>query len=119
MKIYKLEEWKAKGEWLYGDDYEDWRFICPACGRTNTGKEFRDAGAESDDMYTTCIGRHNGKGVKGIQHKQGSPPPEHGCDWAAYGLFGTLGRGVLIVTPASSQPVEVFAFADDDEVGEE
>ena len=33
-----------------------------------------------------------------------------GCDWAAYGLFGTLGKG-RSVTTEDGNVVEVFDFA--------
>ena len=33
-----------------------------------------------------------------------------GCNWAAYGFFGTLGKGRLIIME-DGEEVEVFAFA--------
>jgi len=108
---YTIEEWRAEGKRLFGDDYRDWRYVCPACGRINTGREFEVAGAAPNDSYSTCIGRHNGKGVKGIALKKGAPPPETGCDWAAFGLFGTLGAGCVVVNDEGIE-TEVFSFAE-------
>jgi len=35
-----------------------WAFKCPACGKVSTIQEFKDAGADPNDAYQTCIGRH-------------------------------------------------------------
>ena len=105
---YTFEKWQAEGNRRFGDDIANWRFICPACGRVNRGQEFKEAGASPDDMYKTCIGRHNGKGVDGMnKHKT---PPEHGCNWAAFGLFGTLGKGDTVIKDGNN--IDVFAFAE-------
>lgn len=71
-KKYKKEEWLAEGKSLFGENFEDWKFVCPRCKRINTGKEFKEAGAEPNSMYCECIGRYD---------------KTKGCDWAAYGLF--------------------------------
>ena len=97
MKKYSLIEWKAAGESLYGKDYEKWKFKCPNCELVSSGADFLAVGAEIDDMYSTCIGRHNKKAV--------------GCDWAAFGLFRALGKSNLIIN--GDKEVEVFQFADE------
>jgi hypothetical protein len=99
---YTLEQWKEEGKRRFGADIENWKFVCPKCGRVSTGKEFKDAGAEPSDMYQTCIGRHKGKLAPG------------GCDWAAFGLFGTLGKGDVVVLPDGKEK-DVFAFAENNE----
>jgi hypothetical protein len=111
MRKYTLEEWQAEGKRRFGGNFEDWKFICPACGRINTGREFKEAGAGPNAMYSTCIGRHNGKGVSGAKHKKGTPAPEHGCDWAAFGLFGTLNGGDIVVND-NDKETAVFSFAE-------
>lgn len=66
------EEWREEGQRLFGKDILTWRFKCPRCGTIATGQDFKDAGANPNDMYEHCIGRFD---------------PNRGCDWAAYGLF--------------------------------
>ena len=105
---YTIKEWKDEGKRRFGDDHTNWKFLCPACGRINTGQEFIDAGAEIDNMYSTCIGRHNGKGET---PKNDGVIPEHGCNWTAGGLLRTLGRGDIVITDAGKE-VDVFAFAE-------
>lgn len=109
---FKADEWQAEGKRRFGDDYKNWKFVCPACGRINTGSEFNEVGAKPNDMYSTCIGRHNGKGLKMDELKK-DEIPEYGCDWAAFGLLGTLGRGDTILRE-DGKKTDVFAFAKPD-----
>lgn len=108
---YSYQEWLDEGRRRFGNNFEDWKFVCPACGRINTSREFKEAGATPDDMYLTCIGRHNGKGVKGIALKKGAPIPDHGCDWAAFGLLGTLSKGNMVLME-NAKVIAVFPFAE-------
>ncbi|OQA48395.1 MAG: hypothetical protein BWY46_01402 [Firmicutes bacterium ADurb.Bin300] len=101
---YTQEEWLAELKKRFGDDKTKWAFKCPACGKVSTGQEFKDAGAEPNDIYQTCIGRHTGKGSPTKDSKDG-------CDWAAFGLFGTLGKGDIVVT-GEGKEIEVFSMAD-------
>ena len=32
MKQFDFEEWTRLGEYYFGDDFKNWRFICPKCG---------------------------------------------------------------------------------------
>jgi len=112
MTKYTLQEWHAEGKRRFGDDYKNWRFVCPACGRINVGYEFNEAGAEPNDMYATCIGRHNGKGEKPLK---GNETP-NGCDWAAFGLLKTLGKGNIVISDDGNE-TEVFAFEETEVVG--
>jgi len=90
------EEWLTEGKNKFGDNFLNWKFKCPRCGRINSVKEFKDAGADRPDRAATnCIGRYD---------------RNKGCDWAAYGLLGTLGKG-RIVTLNNGEEVEVFDFA--------
>lgn len=92
--IYQnAKEWRKEGERRFGKNPEDWKFKCPACGRINTGQEFRDAGAEPDSMYCECIGRYD---------------ESKGCNWAAYGLFD------ICTVEVEGQPVFEFAEEEDE-----
>ena len=108
---HTLEEWRAEAIRRFGDNIGDWKFVCPACGRINTGREFIELGVEPNYMYSTCIGRHNGEGISGYEIKKSEPAPKFGCDWAAFGLFKTLGKGHVVVNGDGGK-VDVFAFAD-------
>lgn len=79
-------------------------FICPACGRVSTIRDHINAGGEPGDAPQQCIGRVNGKGDRNGKD-QG-----FGCNWAAYGLLGTLGKGRIVVFPDGDE-TEVFDFA--------
>jgi hypothetical protein len=107
MKKQTLEEWRAEATSLFGPDPVNWKFVCPACGRVNTGQEFKDLGADPNEMYQSCIGRVNGKM---------NPPTDavkasgEGCNWAAFGLLKTLGKGRIVITDDGYE-VQVFDFA--------
>lgn len=75
-------------------------FKCPKCGNIATGEDFAmlGQGLSAEKAATNCLGRFS---------------PDVECDWAAYGLFGTLGKGRLLRKP-DGETVEVFDFADPD-----
>ena len=104
MKEYTHQQWMDELKSRFGENIMDWAFKCPACGKVSTGKEFKDAGAAPDDMYQTCIGRHTGKGSPAKDSKDG-------CNWAAYGLFGTLNKGNIVITENGNR-IEVFPMAE-------
>lgn len=98
-----LAEWQAEMVSKFPQK-EDASFVCPACGRVSKVQDFIDAGGETDDAPQQCIGRVNGKGDKN------GKDIGFGCNWAAYGLFGTLGKGRIVVFP-DGHDCEVFNFA--------
>ena len=56
--------------------------------------------------YLECIGRYLEAGS--FDPRKGN---ENGCDWCAYGLFGTAGKGRL-VEAEDGCVVDVFQFAE-------
>ena len=111
MKEIPISEWMQKGTELFGSDLKNWRFVCPACKRVNTGFEFMECGADPNDMFRHCIGRHNG-------HNQ---PPDSknnskGCNWTANGLF-TLTTTIVITE--EGKKIDVFDFDEGSEVWNE
>lgn len=102
-----VKDWLDKGVEKYGKDMSNWKFKCPACGHVSSGQDFINAGDIADSVYKICIGRVNGKGVDGLKEKDKG----HGCNWAAGGLFKTLGKGVIVCTPEHTK-IDVFPFAD-------
>ena len=101
---YTHPEWLTELKNRFGEDMMKWAFKCPACGKVSTMQEFKDAGAEPNDSYQTCIGRFTGKGSPTKDSKEG-------CNWAAFGLLGTLSGGDVIITEAGKE-VPVFSMAD-------
>lgn len=99
-----LAEWMNDGKELFGEDYSNWKFKCPACGHISSIQQFKESDADPNDAYQVCIGRVNGKGTKN-QTDLG-----YGCNWAAYGLFKTIGKGRTVVTDEGKE-VKVFDFA--------
>lgn len=96
-KTYTPEEWRTEGKRRFGENFEDWKFKCPSCGNIANGQEFKEAGAEPNDMYQNCIGRFNGK--------------TKGCDWAAYGFFDIC---TVHIKTNEDKLVPVFDFAEEE-----
>ena len=103
MKEHTLAEWRAEMKEKFASS-DEVAFICPACGHIATVKDHIDAGGTSSDAPQQCIGRTTGNGTKN-QKDLGN-----GCNWAAFGLFGTLGKGRKVVFPDGGS-CEVFEFA--------
>lgn len=106
-----LDEWEAKGHALFGDSRRNFSFRCPNCGHAATPQDFVDAGADPNRAPMECIGRVIGaKG--GYSTLNGKPNPRaQPCDWAAFGLLGTLNSGVLVVAPDGREKW-IFSFAE-------
>lgn len=83
-------EFLAEASERFGKDPADWAFLCPRCGDTATGADFRAALEERprehqgkpvgpfDVLGQECIGRSLGA-LEGTATR--------GCNWVAYGLF--------------------------------
>lgn len=69
---------------LYGNKARNWRLKCPVCGKEYTLGECGDTIEKAESGLWGCIGRINGKGGAAFD-KPG--PNEHGCNFAANGLF--------------------------------
>ena len=102
MTKQTLEEWQAEMKTRF-ESKNAVAFVCPACGKVATIKEHMEAGGKPDDAPQQCIGRTTGLGTKN------SKDEGNGCNWAAFGLFGTLGKGREVVFP-DGKVVEVFDF---------
>lgn len=93
-----LEEWQNEAACRFGNKGREWQFKCPKCESVQTGQDFIDAGMTLSDAqgraYFSCIGRW----VEG-----------KGCNWTAGGLFGTLGKGRIVIDPDGVEH-EVFEF---------
>jgi hypothetical protein len=103
MVKQSISEWLNEAVSKFGKCPDNWTFKCPACGKVSTVKDFKDAGADINDSYQECIGRHTGKGSPSKDSKDG-------CNWAAYGLFGTLDKGRIVISEEGNE-INVFDFA--------
>ncbi|MEF3313299.1 hypothetical protein PV433_30895 [Paenibacillus sp. GYB004] len=100
-----LKEWQAEAAERFGQSARHWKFVCPSCGNVQSAFDFiglvKGGGDEvvsqaANSAYQECIGRVD--------------ETSSGCNWAAYGFLGTLGKGRIVVTPGGKE-VEVFDFA--------
>lgn len=101
-----LEEWQADMKRRF-DSSDEVAFICPVCGTIATVKDHIDAGGIADVAPQQCIGRTTGKG--GPWGRKAAECND-GCNWAAFGLFGNMGKGRIVIMP-SGKEVQVFDFA--------
>lgn len=112
QKAIPVKDCLEEGKRLFGPDPLDWRFQCPICGRVYTAREHMEAGSSGpNSAYQECIGRYLKAGP--FDPKKGN---ENGCDWCAFGLFGTVGKG-LIVEAEDGSVVEAFRFAEGEQDG--
>jgi hypothetical protein len=100
-------EWLQKGKDLFGEDFRDWKFVCPICGTIQDAKDFFKAGVDrgkvSSVLGFSCIGRFTGAGP----YKE-KGPQQKGCDWTLGGLF-QLHRLEVIDEKGTIHPVFEFA----------
>lgn len=101
MAIRKIthKDWNTEGKKRFGDDYKQWKFVCPKCKTVQTFQDLIDAGIneESGQGYLgfSCIGRFSAC--------------EKGCDWSLGGLFKI--HTLEIIMGDHNRPV--FEFADE------
>lgn len=113
------EDWLAEAVRRFGPNPLNWRFVCPFCGRETSCQEFVDVGVAINDAHraaTECIGRVVGArgGMKEGRETNPDGTPAQPCDWAAFGLFGNLGKGPIVVRviDGAEQETQAFAFAE-------
>jgi hypothetical protein len=94
-------EWKAKGRELFGENGEDWEFVCPLCKHVAKVRDWRKAGAPDGAIAFSCVGRW--AGAKREAFGKGPGP----CDYAGGGLFGF---NPVLVIPEGGEGYRVFAF---------
>ncbi len=114
LSPYTIAGWRADSLRRFGKADESitsrslWErvaFVCPACAHVATGADFVALGQSPERAATNCIGRYL-EGPSGL----GEGDKSQGCDWAAYGLLGTLSSGVQVSFPDGSS-IWVFSWA--------
>lgn len=106
-----VADWRAEATRLFGPDPYEWAFTCPFCkARTPVGVWVEHGVGDPGRAAHECIGRLVGaKG--GLNVFQPSPGPQQPCDWAAWGLFGTLNGGRKVLTSPGIGSTWTFDFA--------
>lgn len=102
-----LEEYLAKGKELYGENTDEWKYKCPACGHIQTIKDFKpykEKGATPNSATEECIGRYTGGEWIGKNGKKTTSP----CNYAGYGLFRI---SPIRVKLKDGETTHSFAFA--------
>ena len=98
------DEWLAKGKQLFGENTDEWKFVCPGCGHIQAIEDFRqykEQGATPNSATIECIGRYS-SGRKWLSNLLSQP-----CDYAGYGLLNICPIEVI----GEDKPIYSFAFA--------
>lgn len=106
-KAVTLDEWRAEAIHRFGS-VDLWAFVCPNCDNVATVSEHQKfAGVVFGKVYAPeqCLGRT--MRLAGVPTLEASATP---CDWAAFGLLGTNGTGMIVQFPDGTHR-EAFAFA--------
>lgn len=109
-KYPTIEAWQAEADKRFGTSAGEWKFECPSCGRVYSVREFAEAAggdksAAGQQAPQMCIGRVNGKGRDAFGEKGSN---EHGCNYAAFGLFRL---GDIVIGP-NGKEISVNPFAE-------
>lgn len=104
------KEWLAEGEKRFGKDPMNWKFVCPICKHVASTRDYKDAGAKSDNVGFSCVGRW----IKGSRDAFGTPKNNKRpgpCDYAGGGLFKL---NPIAVVHEDGKEILAFAFAEPD-----
>jgi hypothetical protein len=114
-KKYTYEEWRAEGERRFGKDQMNWKFVCPVCKHVQSTTDYKNAGAPSDVVGFSCVGRwlpecRDAFGLR--KPRKGDKKGKEGpCNYAGGGLFRINPVTVLFPDQKSGQFFD-FAPAD-------
>ena len=78
-----LDEWRARGAELFGEDALQWKFICPSCKTVIAVHEWQAAGAPQNAVAFSCVGRWLPKSKEAFFGGGEGP-----CNYAGGGLIG-------------------------------
>lgn len=103
-----VELWLAEGKRRFGDDFLQWKFVCPVYKHVASIADFKAAGVREADLATKeCIGRYRKERAHpfgGGKDKVAQP-----CDYAGYGLFRL---SPVRIKQADGHETHAFAFAE-------
>lgn len=101
LVVMDKEEWLRKGTELFGPDWMNWQFVCPACGHVAKIGDFKQYGAKPNAATCECIGRYDGH----INVPMGEGRP---CNYTGYGLLDLCPVRVM----DGGEEIRSFAFAE-------
>ena len=84
----------------------DYAFRCVMCNTVQSMRSFVRAGATPEtaeqQIGFSCVGRFTDAGAWNPKDAERAKVP--GCDWTIGGLFGSLGRGVVVIREGRKHP---------------
>jgi hypothetical protein len=104
------DEWMAEGKRRFGEDFYNWKFVCPICKNVASVGDFakyKDRGATPDSATQVCIGRFTDSKFVAFPaegQKLGKP-----CNYALFGLFRL--PGVIVTGSPYTEGKDRMAFA--------
>lgn len=110
-----IEEWHREALALFGDDPNNWRFVCPSCGFVQTRRDFLAYGVPERDVDRrlgfSCVGRSVNQTCRdaAVVVDFMEPHKGYGCNYAGGGLFRI--NPVEVVYDPTQDPHTVFEFA--------
>lgn len=99
-----FQAWQEAATDKFGPEHRNWKFKCPSCGNIQSMRQFEELGADFNQAYFSCIGRHDGK--HGHVPMGTKPGP---CNYTGGGLFNL--NPVAVIHPETGKTIHVFAFA--------
>lgn len=100
QKVIKIADWLKELRSRFGEDDEEWKFVCPSCGHVQSVADFNAIGVDGNKAYYECISRY--KYIDGKTNKKA-------CKYTLCGLF-VLDHDTVINN--EFLPVNVFKMAD-------
>lgn len=101
---YSLEEWHKEGIRRFGDNFANWKFICPMCGNIASIADVVKVGGTPDDATNKCIGRWINVHTRVFVDHPIVPP----CDYHGASLFQ--------ISPNRVNGTICFQFAEPDDI---
>lgn len=77
MKKYSHKDWKSRAIALFGENVQEWKFICPCCNHIASVKDW----VNRKQIAFSCVGRSLPNSRSAFDS---GPGP---CDYAGGGLF--------------------------------
>ena len=110
-KIIKFQEMLDKGEELYGKDKMQWKFKCPVCDNVQTAQQFKDIGADPNQVDFNCIGRYMKEEVHAPFGENSKGVPKQPCNYTSGGFLKCNSK--YYINPETGMEFPTFEFADE------
>lgn len=100
QNIMKVDDWMEELKSRFGDDFDNFKFVCPSCGHIQSVADFIAIGVDGNKAYCECISRY--KDMDGKNNKKA-------CKYTIAGLF-LLDHDTVI--DRDYMPINVFKMAE-------